>query len=128
MTNTWFPGTAGGDDALSGVVDLRPEYGAALRAVEAALWAQDAIDPITRSRFNGPLARASARNSPKFPAVTWADAWTSLLGARGMRFIAPPTAFRPYKVPCGPRSTSMRSRSRNRANAIAGRARYTPSR
>ena len=45
-----------------------------------------------------------------------------------MRFIAPPTAFRPYRVPCGPRSTSMRSRSRNRANTIAGRARYTPSR
>ena len=46
-------------------------------------------------------------------------------GRAGIRFIAPPTALRPYNVPCGPRSTSMRSRSRNCANTIAGRARET---
>ena len=47
----------------------------------------------------------------------------SFVGALETRLIAPPTALRPYSVPCGPRRTSMRSTSRNCTNAIAGRAR-----
>lgn len=45
--STWFPAPPGGGDVLDRVVGLRPEYGAALRAVESALWAQDALDPVT---------------------------------------------------------------------------------
>jgi alkylhydroperoxidase family enzyme len=44
--DTWFPGLADGEHFFDRVIDLRPEYGAALRAVESALWAQDAIDPV----------------------------------------------------------------------------------
>jgi alkylhydroperoxidase family enzyme len=44
---TWFPGLPADAHPLDAVVSLRPEYGAALRAVEAALWAQGALDPVT---------------------------------------------------------------------------------
>ncbi|MNV73231.1 hypothetical protein D3C71_1663690 [compost metagenome] len=33
------------------------------------------------------------------------------VGCRVTRLTAPPMVFLPYSVPCGPRSTSMRSRS-----------------
>src|SRR3954467_3993841 len=40
-------------------------------------------------------------------------AWNSLrLGLPVMKLITPPVALRPNKVPCGPRSTSTRSRSK----------------
>jgi alkylhydroperoxidase family enzyme len=44
---TWVPELAEGATLLDRVANLRPGYGAALRAVETELWAQDAIDPVT---------------------------------------------------------------------------------
>ena len=35
----------------------------------------------------------------------------SSVGLREMNWIAPPVAFLPNSVPCGPRSVSMRARS-----------------
>lgn len=45
MTATWFPDLADGDTTLDRVVNHRPAYAAAMRDVEAAIWAQDAVDP-----------------------------------------------------------------------------------
>jgi hypothetical protein len=44
VPTTWFPATATGDTALQRVVELRPEYAAALREVEAAVWGQDLVE------------------------------------------------------------------------------------
>jgi hypothetical protein len=41
--------------------------------------------------------------------------------------MAPAVVFLPKSVPCGPRSTSMRSTSRKSSVAAAGRAKNAPS-
>jgi alkylhydroperoxidase family enzyme len=46
-STTWFPGLDDAGGVLDQVANLRPEYGMALKAVERALWAQDALDPVT---------------------------------------------------------------------------------
>jgi alkylhydroperoxidase family enzyme len=46
VTNdTWFPDLADGATTLDRVVNHRPEYAAAMRHVEEALWAQDVVEP-----------------------------------------------------------------------------------
>ena len=45
MTATWFPELAEGRSLLEEVAGLRPAYADALRAVEAAVWGQDVVEP-----------------------------------------------------------------------------------
>jgi alkylhydroperoxidase family enzyme len=45
VTGTWFPDLAEGDTTLDRVVNHRPAYAAAMREVEAAIWAQNAVSP-----------------------------------------------------------------------------------
>ena len=51
----------------------------------------------------------------------------SCVGLRVITLIAPPVVLRPYSVPCGPRSTSRRSMSKNCAICASGEPMYTPS-
>ncbi|MGD9797274.1 MAG: carboxymuconolactone decarboxylase family protein [Acidimicrobiia bacterium] len=46
-TGSWLPGVEDASSFLDGLAALHPEYAAALRAVEAELWAQTAVDPVT---------------------------------------------------------------------------------
>ncbi len=43
----WLPDPAEGETTFDRVVEHRPRYAAALRAVEGALWQQKALDPVT---------------------------------------------------------------------------------
>ncbi len=45
MSVTWFPELAEGETTLDRVVNHRPAYAAAMRDVEAAIWAQDVLEP-----------------------------------------------------------------------------------
>jgi alkylhydroperoxidase family enzyme len=45
MTTTWFPEHVEGRTLLDQVAGLRPGYAEALREVEAAVWAQDQVEP-----------------------------------------------------------------------------------
>jgi hypothetical protein len=56
-----------------------------------------------------PTARTSRRL--KLPYVASTNPVSSPCGLREMRRMAPPRLFLPNSVPCGPRSTSTRSRS-----------------
>lgn len=47
MDVDWLPDPAHGETTFDRVVDHRPRYAAALRSVEAALWQQKVLDPVT---------------------------------------------------------------------------------
>ena len=47
MEGDWLPEAAEGESRFERVVNHRPRYAAALKAVESALWAQQALDPVT---------------------------------------------------------------------------------
>jgi hypothetical protein len=70
----------------------------------------------TRTRFSSPWYHDTSANPPGC-----AD------GARLTMFSTPDDAFLPNSVPCGPRSTSMRSMSSRSSVAWPGRAYTTPS-
>jgi hypothetical protein len=76
--------------------------------------------PVAHERAAGPRTAAKLL---EIPGCEIGGHLQSFAGGLEIRLIAPATAFRPYSVPCGPRSTSTRSISRNCPNAIAGRAR-----
>jgi alkylhydroperoxidase family enzyme len=82
-TETWFPQLAEGESVLDRVANLRPEYGAALRAVETELWAQDAIDPLSlelcRLRI-AQLLRCDAAFAERTPAAVAAGLDEAMVG------------------------------------------------
>ena len=80
MSETWFPGADADPGAHVGVLDrlagLRPAYGEALRAVEAAVWGQDQVAPeileLARLRIAQMLGADPALTAP--PVVVALDA------------------------------------------------------
>ncbi len=70
---------------------------------------------------------ASMRYSLSSIAVPATVPLNSGLGSRVMIWTTPPEAFLPYKVPCGPRSTSTRSISARSRKAMPDRPSTTPS-
>jgi alkylhydroperoxidase family enzyme len=69
---------------LDRVVSLRPEYGAALGAIETELWAQDTIDPISlelcRLRI-AQLLRCDAALAERTPAAVAAGLDEAMVGS-----------------------------------------------
>jgi alkylhydroperoxidase family enzyme len=68
MTTTWFPERVEGRTLLDQVAGLRPAYAEALRELEAAVWAQDQVDPelleLCRLRIAQMLNAAAAMTAP----------------------------------------------------------------
>jgi alkylhydroperoxidase family enzyme len=68
MTTTWFPERVEGRTLLDQVAGLRPAYAQALREVEAAVWAQDQVEPelleLCRLRIAQMLGADAATNAP----------------------------------------------------------------
>ena len=66
----------------------------------------------TLSSTTSPPTWPRRSNRSKLPTVTSAAPYNgSNFGRRTTNFTAPLVELRPYSVPCGPRSTSMRSKS-----------------
>ena len=76
----------------------------------------------TVSPSNGPVAEALACTKRFSPRLSSSLAEGVNSGARLMTLIAPAVVFLPNSVPCGPRSTSIRSMSVKSNAAVAGRA------
>ncbi len=77
--------------------------------------------------FRGAFRVARPSRRLKRPTVALTLPPKSLSGLTVVTLRAPPTALRPNSDPCGPRSTSTRSRSTMSSNAPMERLRYTPS-
>jgi alkylhydroperoxidase family enzyme len=103
MAEGWLPETAEGaegDRPFDHVARLRPEYAAALEAVETALWRQQAIDPallvLCQYRISGLLGAA--------PAVLLGQPDPAALGVEDQLAVLPrwPTdpAFGPTERTC----------------------------
>ena len=82
---------------------------------------------MTFSGTSETSAEARALMRLKLPTVTLTEPVPSPCGFFEMRRTVPPTAFLPNSVPCGPRSTSTRSRSSRSKMAPCGRPMYTSS-
>src|SRR5262245_15206272 len=76
----------------------------------------------------GPDTAPRSSRRSRSPAEISSQPSGSALGAAERMFSTPAVAFLPNSAPCGPRSTSKRSRSTRSEIIMPGRPRYTPSR
>ena len=74
-----------------------------------------------------PDTNPSLLNALNDPYSKVTPAWGSAVGRLVTKLISPPVVLRPYKVPCGPYSTSTRSMSNNSPCVWIGRASATSS-